>query len=474
MIGRVFSALLALCLVLGTLIVPAAADDSYTSVLSGPMQSGETSRAGDYYIKFDIVNGSNTVNVTLSGATVPQQFKTPRNVVVGSSLYYPGMLRVYIDHIEGSRIYVDVAQPGGSSGTPSSGTKVSCDIPGQTALGGDVVSFPVVIQNNDASDHIYTLDSFCEISWKTWFEYGNKGVYKISVPAKQSRTVELMVQTWGNTPKGEQKVTAYVDDIRLEVFVDITSANQSADVSYKVGSKIASIGDKITYDLHIKNVQAKENTYRLSVTGLPENWYARFKESASSSEEISEVVMPASSEKDLVLEIVPPYSVGAGDYSFKSVVTTPDNVTITKDLSLTLKSGTGMNVVSSKLAYDTKPGETFDIVLYVSNTGQGSALTNVYLDVQAPQGWLVQVSPNRTNSIKAGDTQTFTMTVQSPGNIVASDYELNVVVKSDQAEKEKDYRITVNTESYIPYIGAGVLLIVAVGLFVIYRKYGRR
>jgi len=283
--------------VLGTLIVPAAADDSYTSVLSGPVQSGETNRAGDYYIKFDIVNGSNTVNVTLSGATVPQQFKTPRNVVVGSSLYYPGMLRAYIDHIEGSRIYVDVAQPGGSSGTPSSGTKVSCDIPGQTALGGDVVSFPVVIQNNDASDHVYTLDSFCEISWKTWFEYGDKGVYKISVPAKQSRAVELMVQTWGNTPKGEQKVTAYVDDIRLEVFVDITSANQSADVSYRVGSKIASIGDKITYDLHIKNVQAKENTYRLSVTGLPENWYARFKESAASTEEVAEVVMPASSER---------------------------------------------------------------------------------------------------------------------------------------------------------------------------------
>jgi len=49
-----------------------------------------------------------------------------------------------------------------------------------------------------------------------------------------------------------------------------------------------------------------------------------------------------------------------------------------------------------------------------------------------------------------------------------------VVVKSDQAEKEKDYRITVNIESYIPYIGVGVLVIVAAGLFVIYRKYGRR
>ena len=62
-----------------------------------------------------------------------------------------------------------------------------------------------------------------------------------------------------NTPVGEKKVVAYVDNIRLELFVDITSANQSADVSTKVSSKIASIGDKITYNLHIKNLQAKEN-----------------------------------------------------------------------------------------------------------------------------------------------------------------------------------------------------------------------
>ena len=131
-------------------------------------------------------------------------------------------------------------------------------------------------------------------------------------------------------------------------------------------------------------------------------------------------------------------------------------------------------MTTSKLAYDTKPGEAFDIVLYVTNSGQGIALTNVYLNTTAPDGWLVSVSPNRANSIKAGETQAFTVTVQSPGNIVASDYEVNLKVKSDQAEKEKDYRITVNTESYIPYIGAGIIIVVVAGLFLIFRKYGRR
>ncbi|WP_174590105.1 COG1470 family protein [Methanocella conradii] len=469
---RAMCTLLAAFMLLGVVVQPALGDDGYETLFSGDVKDGDFKHVGDYFLRFGISNGSSQVNVTLSGPSVPSDLSNPRYIPAGQCGYYPGMLRVYVDHIEGDTAYVEVARPSGQ--TTVAGTKVSCDVPGQTALGGDVVSFPILIQNNNPSDHTYSLSSFSDIGWKTWFEYGDKGVYKISVPARQPRTVNLMVQTWGNTPVGEKKVVAYVDDIRLEVFVDITSANQSADVSFKVGSKIASIGDKITYDLHIKNVQPKENIYRLSVAGLPDNWYARYLESATSVEEMAEVVIPASSDKDLVLEIVPPYSVSVGSYNFTAVVTTPEGVSIKKDLTLTLKSSAGMSVTSSRLAYETKAGQAFDIVVYVSNSGQGTALTNVYIEATAPQGWLIQASPNRTNSIKAGETQTFTLTVQPPGNIVASDYEVNVKVKSDQAEKEKDYRVTVKADSYVPYLGAGILIIVIVGLAIMYKKYGRR
>jgi uncharacterized membrane protein len=474
MISRTLYALLAVLVLLSACILPALGDDGYETLFSGMVGDGQTQHVGDYYVKFGIANGSSVVNVTISGATVPAELRSPRYIAAGSSAYYANLLRIYVDHVEGTQALVEVSQPGGSSGTATSGTKVYCDIPGQTALGGDVVSFPLAIQNNDPSDHVYTLSSYGETGWKTWFNYGNKGIYKISVPAKQTRTVDLMVQTSGSTPVGEKKVVAYVDNIRTEVFVDITSANQSADVSFKIGSKIASIGDKITYDLHIKNVQAKENIYRLSITGLPENWYARFKETAASSGEMAEVVIAASSEKDLVLEVVPPYSVSVGDYNFSAVVTTPEGVVIQKDLTLALKSGTAMSMTSSVLAYEAKPGDAFNIVVYVSNSGQGAALTNVYLETKAPDGWLIQSSPNRTNSIKAGETQAFTLTIQPPGNIVASDYEVNVKAISDQAEKEKDYRVTVKTESYIPYIGAGIIVVVVAGLFLVFRKYGRR
>jgi len=467
-------ALAAICLLLIPCVQPASsAGDGYTVLHTGLVSSGRTVSVDGYHVKFDIINGTNVVTVTLGGASVPESDKAPRNVVVGSTAYYQVPIRVYIDHMEGDQAYVEVSKYTGAD-QASSGTRVYCDIPGQTALGGDVVSFPIVIQNNDASDHTYQLTSYNDVSWETWFEYGGKGVYKIFVPGKQSKAVDLKVQTWGSTAVGEKKVWGYVDNTRFEVFVDITSANQSADVSYKVTSKIAYIGDKINYDLHIKNIQSRENLYTLAVNGLPENWYYRFKENAASTGEMAEVIIPASSEKDLVLEIVPPYSVATGSYNFTTVVTTPDGVAIKKDLALNLKSGIGMSVESNRLAYEAKPGEAFNIVVYVRNTGQGSALTNVYLETTAPEGWLIQTSPNRTNSIRAGETQAFTLSVQPPGNIVASDYIVNVKVKCDQAEKERDYRITIKTDSIIPYLGGGIIVLVVVGLFLVYRKYGRR
>lgn len=283
-----------------------------------------------------------------------------------------------------------------------------------------------------------------------------------------------MVQTWANSPVSTQKVWAYVDNKRIDVHVAITSVNQTADVSTDLSSKIANIGDKITYSVRIKNLQSQENVYALAVTGLPDNWYGRYKDNAASTGELAEVIIAGSSEKDIVLEIVPPYSVNVGDYNFTAVVNTPDGLSVKKNLTLTLKSGVGMSMSSVKYAYDAQPGQPFNIIAYVANTGQGGVLTNVNVNATAPQGWIVSVSPNGVNSIKAGESQTFTITVQPPGNIVASDYEVSLKAQSDQAEDGKDYRITVQTQSYIPYIGGGIILVVIAGLVLIYRKYGRR
>ncbi len=458
---------LTLFLIAGVLLAPARADTVYSTVFSGTVNSGDIRSAGGCFVQFEITNGS--VHVTVTSPDYPSG---EASVPPGNAFYYLNLLRIYVASATNTTAVVDISKTTSSSGT--TGVRVYCDTPAQNTLAGDSVSFPITIQNSETADETFSLAASGPGGWGTKFDYNGKDIYEILVPASSTRVVNLVVTTPYTTAIGEKSVTARVGDSALSLKVDVTSVNESVDVSAKISSQIAYIGDKIYYDLALDNIQATENVYKLSVTGLPDNWYYMYLDSRTSSSELAETVVPASATKDLVLEIVPPYSVSAGDYNFTAVIMTPDNQTVTKGLALKLKSGTGMTVNTDKLAYTASPGETFKINVYVTNTGTGAALTNVYPEVTAPSGWVVSSSPGSASMIKAGETQTFVVSVQPPGNIVASDYSVTIKTVSDQAESSSDFRITIQTSSIIPYIGGGIIVVVLAGLVFLYRKYGRR
>jgi uncharacterized membrane protein len=464
------------CAVLALSIValpaPASAEAGYQTVYDGFAYVGIPVHAGGSTVTATIGNNSTAAHIKVSRVGYDDVTGT---VSPGNYMDLEGIrIEVANGGVDqtGGRVYLIIWEWQGSSAPTGAG--LTCTIPGQRALGGDRVTFPITIHNNDAEGHTYTLTASSDTNWGLSFASAGKDVYKLFVPGAQSVTVDLVVQTSASAGLGEKRVTAKVDNSAIDLYVYITSVNQSANVDFDVSSKIASIGDKITYSLKIKNLQSQENIYRLSASGLPANWYYRYKSDVSSQEELSEVVIPAGSERSLVIEIVPPYSIGAGDYNFTASVTSPEGSTISKELMLRLKSSVSMDMITGKLAYDAKPGEPLSIDVYVRNTGNGAALTNVYLESEAPDGWTVQVTPNKTASLTAGNTQTFRVKVTPPGNIVASDYQVTIKAKSDQGEDEASYRITVKVDSIIPYIGGAIILFVIVGLVLVYRKYGRR
>jgi len=440
----------------------ALAGSGYESLYGGWVDDNATRQASNCFVTFGISNGS-YVHVSVQSPDYPA---ADAYIPPGNSYYYYDALRVYVAEVNNNtgQALVDISKPASSGSSSSSGTKIWCDAPGQRALGGDAVTFPVTLQNNNAVDKTYTLSASSNTGWGLSFQYGGKDVYQLYVPAAQARTVNLVAQTAYNSPIGEKTISISTGDAGMELRVYITSVNQSASVAVQVSSLIVGIGDKAYYSFSVQNLQSQQNNYKLAVEGLPENWYYQYLDSQASTSRMAEVVVPSQATKGFVLQILPPVSVTEGEYGFTAAITTPDNVTIRQPLTLRLTSAVSMTVNQDKLAYTSQPGETFDFKVYVSNTGSGGALTNVYPDITAPTGWIVSASPARVNSLKAGETQVFTVSVQSPGNIVASDYDVNINVKSDQAQSAKDYRITIETSSIIPYIGVGVIVVVLVGL----------
>jgi uncharacterized membrane protein len=449
-----------------------AADSGYSPVFAGWVSNGTIQSANGYNIIFTIPANATSVGIEVQGTGYPREVVT---VTEGNPYYYYNALVINVVQLDSnaSRAYVDIERPAATPTPAPTGTRIYCDTPGQRALAGDTVTFPIVIQNYDA-DRTYTLAASNDAGWTTGFEYNGRDIYQIFVPQGQSRTVNLQVKTSYASPVGEKHVTAKADSNSIGLAISITSANSSADVTTKVSSVIAALGDKIYYDVSINNKQDNDNTYTLAVTGLPDGWYYRYVETRGSTSEMAEAVVPASSTKNIVLEIVPALSAGEGDFNFTAVITTPDGVAVNKDMALKLKGSASMAVSSEKQAYDAKPGQTVAIKVYVTNDGKGAALTNVYPDVSAPTGWTVTSSPSQVNSLKAGETQMFTVSVQPPANIVASEYDVTVAVKSDQDQGSSSFRIKVSTDSIVPYVGGVIVIAIIGGLVLMYRKYGRR
>ncbi len=454
---------------------PASAGDGYETVLRDWDENGTFVYVEDCYVTPLLDGGDGAVQITVSRAGYQDMVRT---VSRGNSMDFYNIIRIFVVNISSStdKVYLEISRPTQSStvAPAQSGTGLTCTVPGQKALGGDSVTFPIAIQNNNRDGRTYSLTASSDAGWGLSFLSGGKNVYKVYVPGQQSLTVDLAVQTSAASGIGEKRVIAYVDNVPIDLYVYVTSVNHTTDVSAKYGSVVASIGDKVLYELHIKNSRPAESDYRLAVTGLPDGWYYRFKEDAASTAEISETIVAAGAVKTVALEIMPPYTVAPGDYAFTAIVTSPDNDVISKSLTLKLKSGADMIVSTPKLSYDAKPGQTFEISLYVNNAGRGVALTNIMADVTAPSGWVATVSPNQTASMAAGSSGTIRVKIQPPGNIVASDYPVSIKVKSDQGAKTFDYTIKVSTDSYIPYIGVGIIIVVIVGLILVVRKFGRR
>lgn len=246
-----------------------------------------------------------------------------------------------------------------------------------------------------------------------------------------------------------------------------------ADVSVKSPSKTVMVGKNPVYEFEIKNIGKCDDTYRLTLQGLPDRWYSRYKESAAGTEEIAEIFIKSGDAKTLYLEFVPPYNVEIREYNFTSIIESSTR-SYEQNLALKLRGSHDMQVYSSRYRYEVNKGDTVSFDVSVSNRGSGGSLTNISAEVSASEGWSADVTPKSVASLKPGDRRTFTIKVVPPADIVASEYKLSVKVKSEQIEKEDEFRVEVKEQSNIAIYGVAILAAVIFGLWYMFRKYGRR
>jgi len=255
--------------------------------------------------------------------------------------------------------------------------------------------------------------------------------------------------------------------------VTLSKADYAAEVTVNAPTITTSVGKNPTFDMILRNVGKSDDTYRLEVENIPEGWFVRYKDEPNATDEISEIYIEAGGERKLYLEAIPSYGADVGDYIFSYLIESSTD-DYTQNLTAKLRGSYDLRVYADKYRYEVNRGETLTYDISVRNTGNAGALTGIRTEVKAPEGWKAVVTPESIPSLQPGERSKVTLKIIPPSDIGASDYKISVTVKSDQAEKTDDYRITVHEQSFTAIFGVLLLILVAGGVWYMYRKYERR
>jgi uncharacterized repeat protein (TIGR01451 family) len=146
-------------------------------------------------------------------------------------------------------------------------------------------------------------------------------------------------------------------------------------------------------------------------------------------------------------------------------------VTITGSYSLTLSTADG------RLNATATAGQDSPLNLVVTNTGT-APLSQVTVTSTPPSGWQITFAPEALANLQPNTPTTVVATIHASDQAVAGDYALtfraNSAGQGQTASVSTDIRTTVQTSQLWLFVGIGLIIVVFVALFLVFRQYGRR
>lgn len=226
------------------------------------------------------------------------------------------------------------------------------------------------------------------------------------------------------------------------------------------------------FNLTLTNNTNSQLTFGLE-TDAPPGWAVDAR--PTGEDQAATAVVDAGSDTTITVTADPPADAPAGEnaitvraISGATVAEAALTVEVTGSFSMALDTSDG------RLNARVAAGTPTTLNLVIQNTGT-APLTNVTVSATPPGRWTVAFAPETIAQIAPGAAPvTVVATITAAGDALAGDYILNIRANSDDASDAIEVRTTVETSPIGYLIGIAVLVAVAIGLFVVFQRYGRR
>ena len=348
--------------------------------------------------------------------------------------------------------------------------------PGVVVAPGSHVSFDINVKSSPAARVDLKL-SGVPSDWTASLQGGGFVVNAVQTNGKDAVAVRLDL----GIPDGASGTThltvtgtglGQTVNLGLDVTVQ-AQAGGDVQLTTDVPSVQGASSSSFTFQLSIHNNTPSDLTFTVAATG-PTGWTVDAKLNAAS--QAASAVVTAGAVSAVTVTATPPDGVAAGSYPIQMVATSGDKQ-YTQDLTVNITGSytLAMSTPDEVLSNTGNAGSATTQQVVISNNGTAE-VTNVKLTATAPTNWKVDFGQQATiDSIPAGQSVTVTATVTPSNDAITGDYQLTFSASSDQSTTASiDIRFTVQTS--LLWGAVGILLIVAVfvGLWWVFRRYGRR
>ena len=357
--------------------------------------------------------------------------------------------------------------------------ELSTPYPAMTVNAGDEMTLDLAIDNYSGQSQDFVL-GILEMPEGWTGDFSASGQRVSTVHARDGEVVEsvafeltvpLEAEAGDYAIILEAAGEGYSDELTIDITVSAEElGNSSFEVEYPEQEGDAQTD--FTFSATLINNTLTSQSYALSASA-PAGWTVNFTPSGETTR-VAALELDARTTQGVSINVVPPENVAAGTYEIPCTATT-----VSERLSFTLSvtiNGTYdlmLSTPSGLLSFDAYSNKESTVQLTLTNFGN-TDLVNVNLTSSAPSGWTVRFATETIEVIEAGATVETTAYITPGEEAMSGDYVTTLTASSSDASDSAEFRITVKTETKWGLTGIGIIVVLAVVIILVMRKYGRR
>lgn len=308
--------------------------------------------------------------------------------------------------------------------------------------------------------------------WEAELKSGGYPVSEIAVKPGDSQSLSLSVDVPLAVDKGTYRFRLTTDQgAVLPLAINVTEAGTFRTELTTDQPNLEGASDaKFTYTIKLANKTAEQQTYALR-HGAPAGWDVSFMQSGRN---VSSVVVEPNATQNITVNVTPAISVEAGTYTIPieaASASTGDSLELEAAITGTYRFE--LTTDNDLHSADITAGNERTVNLVLRNTGS-TDLENIKLASTRPSNWEVTFEQADDISIPAGESKTVTATIKASNKAIAGDYVVGIRAANAEVEQSLSLRMSVKTPVLWGWLGIAIVVVVALAIIYLFRKYGRR